>query len=1137
MKRALITVLLITSALWAQEFRSTISGRVLDPVQAVVPGVNITATEIETGAVTKAKSESGGQYTLPFLAPGHYRVVAEAQGFKQYLHDGITVSTNERLSLDIVLEIGQISESVTVNAEAGMVNTASASVGQVVTSAEVDNMPLNGRTPLALASLSFGVTPQGSPVFVRPFDNGRVSSISMGGAPSQSNELLFDGSPNTDATGSSAYSPPMDAVTEVKVEAFQTDAAYGHTGGGTVNMVSKSGTNGFHGSLYEFNQASALAATPFFTNRAGLRKPVTRYNQYGASTSGPVVLPKVFNGRNKLLYFFAFEGIKQPSLLPTTTTVPTAAERTGDFSQLLKINANYQVYDPLTGQQQGSRISRQPFPNNIIPTARINPVANRFLQYYPAPNQPGQVDGQNNYVSNTTTKEDFDNEVGRLDYNSSDMNKMFFSIRHSERRNQADQLFDNFATGKHVLRQNWGTTLDDVLTISPSVVLDTRANWTRYVVTQTRLSEGFDFSTLGFPASLMAASADPLLPNMVLKPYNNLGDVGSLLTPYDSFQVFSSLMKIAGTHTLKAGADLRLARQSNYNFGYSAGQYTFSTNWTRGPLDSSGSAPIGQEMASFLLGLPSSGTFDTNAGQSTQSGYYALFLQDDWRVRPNLTLNLGLRYERDLPTTERYNRVVNGFDPTASLAITAAAQAAYAKNPIPQVPVSAFNPIGGLLFPGSGNRGIYSTPAGNFSPRFGVSWTPSALRGTVLRAGAGMFYFPLGLTGINQTGFNQSTPLVATTNGYLTPNVTLSNPFPNGIMAPTGASLGANTFVGQGVIFFNPSPQSSYSTRWNFDIQRQLKQNMALEVGYTGNHAVHLRIDRNLDYTPAQYLSTTGARDQATIDFLSANLPNPFAGLLPGTTLNGSTVSRSQLLQRFPQFTGVTMQGDTEGSSYFHALQVRLEKRFSAGLQLNLNYQYSRLIDKIDRLNDSDPGLEKRVADEDRPQRVVLNGSYQLPFGKGKAFGSGSGRLVNGIIGGWALSGIYTFQTGAPIAWGDMIYYGGDLQYDARNINRAFDTSQFNTNSKQQLGSDIRTFPTTFSNLHGDNVNNLDFSMLKNIPIHERFRVQYRCEFFNGLNHANFDLPSAAPGKSSFATITKQANQPRVIQMGLRVAW
>ncbi len=1137
MKRAIITAFFIASAVYAQEFRSTISGRVLDQAQAVLPGIGITATQIETGAVTQAKSEPDGQYTLPFLAPGHYRISAEAQGFKHYVRDGITVSTNKRLSLDIILQLGDVTESVTVSAETGMVDTASASVGQVVTSREMENMPLNGRTPLALAGLSFGVTPQGSPVFVRPFDNGRVSDISMGGAPSQTNELLLDGSPNTDAGGSAAYSPPMDAVTELKVEAFQTDAAYGHTGGGTVNVVSKSGSNAFHGSAYEFNQASAFSATPFFTNRAGIKKPVTRYNQYGVSSGGPVIVPKVFNGRDKLLYFFAFEGIKQPSLLPVTTTVPTEAERTGDFSQLLRLNQNYQLYDPLTGQQQGSRVARLPFPNNVIPAGRINSIARKYLDFYPAPNQPGQTDGRNNYISNTVTKESFDNEVGRLDFNASAVHKMFFSMRHSERRNKADQLFENFATGKNVLRQNWGATLDDVVTLSPTVVLDTRVNWTRYVVSQIRLSDGFDFSTLGFPASLMQESGRPVLPRVELSPYNNLGDDGGILTPFDSFQIFSSVVKIFGKHTLKTGVDLRLLRQSSYSYGYSAGRYQFGTNWTRGPLDNAASGPIGQELASFLLGMPTGGSFDNNAGQSAQSGYYALFLQDDWRVKSNLTLNVGLRYEREVPTTERYDRVVNGFDPTATESITAAARAAYARNPIPELPASAFNPLGGLLFAGSDKRGIYSTAAHNFSPRFGFAWTPSALHGTVLRGGVGIFYFNLGLTGINQTGFSQSTPIVPTMNGYLTPNATLSNPFPGGILAPSGSSLGVDTFLGQSVAFYNPSPANAYSTRWNFDIQRQLKQNLAIEVGYTGNHSVHMGVDRSLNFVPAQYLSTSTTRDQATIDRLTANVPNPFAGLLPGTTLNGSTVSRSQLLQQFPQFSNVVMQDNSEGSSYFHAAQMRLEKRFSGGLQMNINYQYSRLIEKMSRLNPSDPGLEKRIAAEDRPHRVVVSGNYELPFGKGKPFGSAAGPVVSRIIGGWVMSGIYTLQSGPPIEWGDVIYYGGALNYNARAIDRVFDTSQFNTNSKQQLASDIRTFPSRFTNLHGDNVNNIDFSLLKNIPIREHLKLQYRCEFFNALNHPVFDVPKVGPANSNFGTISKQANLPRAIQMALRLVW
>lgn len=326
-----IVLLAAPATAWSQEFRSTLGGRVVDAQNAVVPGVKITATKVETGSRSETVSGADGEYSLPFLPPGSYNVVAEAPGFKRYVREGLQVSTNERVPLDIALELGQLAETITVTAEVAMLQTSTASTGQVINSRQIANMPLLGRTPLVLAQLAFGVIPSSDPRFYRPFDNSGPSTFSMGGAPARTNELLIDGAPDTTQNSRVAYNPPVDAVTEVKVETFQADAAYGHTGGGTVNVVMKSGTNSFHGSAYEFNQVSRLAATPFFTNRGGQKKQVTRFNQWGVNLGGPVLIPKVINGRNKLFFFFAYEGLKDSIPAPTLSTVPPPPSATAIF--------------------------------------------------------------------------------------------------------------------------------------------------------------------------------------------------------------------------------------------------------------------------------------------------------------------------------------------------------------------------------------------------------------------------------------------------------------------------------------------------------------------------------------------------------------------------------------------------------------------------------------------------------------------------------------------------------------------------------------------------------------------------------------------------------------------------------------
>ena len=1132
-------LLLFTAA--AQQFRSSITGRVMDPQEAVIPGVKVTATDSATGAVYESVSGAAGQYTLPFLQPGRYKVEAEVSGFKHYIRQNVQLSANDQLGLDIVLEVGIATESVTVTSEAPMLNTTNASTGQVVSSTFIQAFPLNGRSPLSLAQIAFGVVPTADPLFQRPFDNSRISSFSMGGAPDQSNELLLDGAPDTTRDRRSAFSPPVDTVDEVKVETFQVDAAYGNTGGGTVNVVSKSGTNQVHGTVYDFNQVSKTAATDFFVNRAGQKKTNLVYNQFGAAAGGPLWVPRVIDGRNRIFWYFAWEGIKHVNPEPVTTTVPTAAERDGDFSALLAQGQAYQIFDPLTGVVEGSRIRRQPLAGNLIPKARLNPIALKYLPFYPLPNQTGRLDGRDNFLAASTRRENFNSELGRLDFNLSQRHKFFFNYRHNERLQDRGNYFKNVATGNFLNRINWGSTLDDVYTFNPTTVLNTRANWMRFTDGGYRPSLGFDMSTLGFPAALAAASSQPVMPQAAIGGFQTLGTTGTSLTPFDQFQIFSTLNKVAGAHSLHLGADLRLLRESAANLGASSGNYSFSSNWTRGPLDNATAAPIGQELASFLLGLPTGGNYDYASFRTNQSGYLAFFLQDDWKVKRNLTLNLGLRYEKELATTERFDRQVVGFDGATANSVTAAAKRAYAANPVPELPAAQFNPTGGMVFASPSQRGVTSSSSKLFSPRVGFAWTPEGMGSkTVLRGGFGVFYFTQGLVGALQPGYFQSTQLVATLDSFLTPAATLINPFPSGILQPVGNSLGRDTFLGQSAEFYNPNLRMPYSLRWNFTVQHQLGRDTVIEAGYMANHALRLTVNRGLNWIPPQFLSTSPLRDQAVIDRLTANVANPFRNLLPGTSLNGSTVALSQLLRQYAQFSGdngVRLDSDTFGSSYFHSLQMRLEKRLSHGLTWMANYQFSRLIEKRSFLNPSDAAPEKRVASEDRPQRLVVSAVYELPFGRGKAFGASANPVLARIIGGWSLSGAYSYASGAPLDWSEAIYLGGDLQFNPRAVNGAFDTSRFITDSRQQLASHLRTFPSRFGNLRQDGTNNVDMSLLKDTAIRERVKIQFRTDFFNALNHPEFGTPNTAPANSSFGRITAQYNLPRTVQMALKLVW
>lgn len=1179
MKRLLFLCAVMSALTFAQESRGTFSGSVTDSSGAAIANVKVQAVETRTGTKSSVVSETSGAYTIPFLAPGAYELSAEASGFKKFVRQGITLNAGEHPVIDIRLEVGGITESVEVHADAPLLATANPTIGQVITTAEVEDIPVNGRTPMMLDNLALGVISTFEPGPVRPFDNGAPNQISIGGASVRRNEVLLNGAPNAGFGNDMAYSPMQDAVEEVRVNLFDMDASFGHTMGGTVNLVTKQGTNAFHGVANIFNQTSVVDANNFFNNAKGVPRPPYHQNQYGITGGGPVWIPKVWDGRNRLFWFFGYEGMRDsdPANSPletgnpvNLTTVPTAAERKGDFSALLGVpgSNNYTIYDPFNAQQQGTQIARPPFPANIIPQERLNPIALNYLKYFPLPNTAGLADGRQNYVINAVDSDAYDNELGRLDVNATDRNKLSFDVRHNFRKQNKNDFFGNPATGNFLFRMNQGVGIDDVYTIAPTVVAEVRGNWTRYEEHHFSPADGIDPTLLGFPGYIAATAQAPMLPYLVFTNttisagaragFEPLGYNGDGTNYSDSWQLFGQVMKIHGNHTLKVGTDMRQYRWSAFTYGNPSGTYTFCCNssstststFTNNPAVSTASSPIGQDFAAFLLGLPSSGSLDLNAHSTVQSRYFAFFVHDDWRVKSNLTLNIGLRWEHDTPEIERFNRAVDGFDPTATNPITAAATAAYAASPNSLLPVSQFKALGGLTFAGPDNRDVYSTKSAIFSPRFGFAWTPAKLgTKTVLRGGIGVLVDPIQMPQPNQAGYSQSTQMIVTNNSFLTPAATLSDPFPNGFVLPAGSSKGTGTFLGQAISFYNPNIRNPYALRWEFSVQRQLPGQMVLEVAYIGNHGMRQLINRQLDGIPRQYLSTSLVRDNAVIAQLTGTTANPFKGLLPNSTsMNGSSVQLQQLLAPFPQYpvptppqstsNGIVETAANDGSSYYESLNIRLQKRFTDGLTLINNFIWNRLIDRLGYLNDSDPVPEKRISGDSRPFRNVLAATYKLPIGRGRKLNLPS-RWLDALAGGWGLSGVYTLQSGPTLSWGNYIYFGGPLNLVANNPNGpTFDTTRFDSTSTHQLADNIRYFDTQFNNLRRDRTNQLDLSMDKNFRFGERRYLQVRIEAYNVPNHVTFGNPQTNPTSgTAFGTIGSQANTPRRIETGLRLVW
>ena len=1167
---------LFATPLFAQEFRGTIAGVVSDQQGSAVPGAKVSVTEANTGTKVSVSSNSAGEYNAPLLLPGEYQVAVEMQGFKSFVRKGVNLGSGERVVIDVPLQIGEVTTSVEVSEDAPLLNTDSSSLGQAIRTKEVEDLPLNGRTPMVAASLSLGVIGYAQPTLIHPFDAGAASGWSVGGAYQQTSELLINGSPNATWDGRLAYSPPQDAVQEVRVKASDTDAAFGHTAGGTLNQVTKSGTNALHGSLWEFNQPNTLTANDFFLNQAGKPRPVTHLNQYGLTAGGPAVLPK-FNGRNKVFWFFAFEGMKDAQPNPFTTTVPTDGERKGDFSQILTADKTI-LYDPYSAVVSGTTITRTPFPNNQIPQTSkyVSPAAQAYLKLFPLANvTPLRADGLQNYTVAPNTPDNYSNELGRLDINAGSKHRMFFDVRHTDYIQTKNNYFNNIATGSSLFRLNTGVSLDDVYLINASNVINLRLNFTRLNEGHDVPSAGFDATSLGLPSYINANSKYQALPVLTFasSSFQTLGNTGTGADrlPSQSGQIYLTYTTIHGNHTIKTGTDLRQYRLNTFTAGNSSGTFSFSANsYVRQSSTASSTTAFGQDLASFYMGLPTSGSYDINTFGSWYSYYGAGFVQDDWRVKRNLTLNLGIRFDRDGSYNEKYGRTVNGFDTTTVSPLSAAATAAYAKSPIPQLPASAFQVVGGLSFPKG--TAVYDSTSHLVSPRFGFAWTPERLKGrTVFRGSFGMFVSPVTIARMdvngkfsttpntNQQGFSQTTSMVPSNNNFASPAATLDSPYPGGFLSASGASAGLLTFAGQNVTFMSPQMKNPYSLRWTFGFQHALTNNLKLEAVYIGNHSLHLPINfTQLNGIPQKFLSTLTVRD-ANQAYLTGTAANPFLGLQTSTGTSAST-NAAQLLARFPQFPvgdsatgwngsgGVLEQNRSVGSSYFNSFNMQIQERATRGLTFTLNYIYSKLIERMTWLNASDPLPEKRISSIDHPHRVVLSANYDLPVGKGRPFAIRS-RAIDSVVGGWSLNTVYTYQVGAPINWnngsttspGDYVYSGAPIVLNNRLADpgsTAFNIAAFDTRAANAFNYHLRTFPTMIAALRQDGINQFDTSLLKKVTLTEKSYVQIRFEAFNTMNHPVFPAPNTTANNALFGTISgAQANRPRSAQIGLRVVF
>ncbi len=1141
--------------LLAQEARGTILGTVRDASGGVIPGATVTITNVSMGTEVSLVTNEVGIFQAPYLIPGSYRVSAELSGFKKAARE-IELRIADRLEVDLSLEAGTAVETVNVTADTPLLETTNASLGNVVDSRRISQLPTPHGDPDALIGLAAGVTYTGSARLDRPFEPTHIVGYAMDGTRGNRSDLTIDGVPSTATANAgeviASYVPPADIVQEFKVQTATFDAASGNTEGGVTNLMIKSGTNALKGTIYVAKTPKSLFANDFFANANNIPLSDFDYNRYGGMAGGPIVLPG-YNGRGKTFFMYGFEGIHESRPRNNgTPTVPTEKMRNGDFSELLALGPQYQIYNPFTRRAVGNgRFQQDPFPGNIIPQNLINPVARAALEFFGRPTTPGNPDGTSNFQNPSLPEEiKYANNTIRIDHNLTDKQRMYGRVSWYDRNSNYNNYFNNLATGewfKFISRQ---VALDHVYVLTPSTVLNMRYgyNWFVRGTSSNPANHGFDLTSLGFPASYNAAIPDDIrrFPRFDITGYQGTG-IGGEERPNETHSFIATLNKNIGAHSFRTGVEFRQYRETNTFFANNqTGQFNFDSTWTRGPLDNSAAAPgqLGQSFASFLLGLPSSGFVARAAGYDEKSQNWGVYLQDDWRVGSRLTVNLGVRYEYETPLVELNDRSVRGFDATAVQAIEAAARARYALNPTPEVPVSAFNVRGGLTFAGVGGQPstLYETPKNNFMPRVGMTFKLNDR--TVVRGGYGMFYGFLGQRrgDVIQSGFSANTNIIPSLDNGLTFISTLSNPFPNGIQEPVGNALGIETFLGQSITFFDPNPKTPRTQRWQVGIQRELPGRWMVEASYVGNHGSQLQTSRNLNATPLEFLSTSPTRDQATINYLGQNVPNPFFGLLPSTAagaLQGQNIARERLLRAYPQFDAVNTTTN-EGWSWYHALQVNLNRRFAGGYTLSSSYTFSKFTEAVEFLNAADPEPWEGISSVDSPHRFTLNGIVELPFGRGRRFGADVNPVLNVFIGGWQLSGIYTYQTGLPIGFGNIIFTGNidDIALPAseRTVARWFNTDAgFNRVAAQQLASNVRTFPPRLENVRADNINNVDLSLVKNTSIAGR-TLELKFESLNALNHPLFPGAQSNPTAANFGQITAstQLNYARRTQVSVK---
>lgn len=1143
-------------------------GTLTDPSGGAVPDTTLVLKNIATAAKNSTVTNNSGFYQFLNIPPGNYRIEVHKEGFKTLSQGPYRLQVEGSLRINLRLQVGSSSQTITVSAATPLIQAETSSLGAVIDERETNELPLNGRNPMALTALVPGVVPQtGSQGNANGQNIFAFGNIQIGGGFANQSAVFIDGAPaNVAYSNTVALIPTQDSISQFKVDTNNLTANYGHLAGGVINFVTKSGTDQLHGAAWEYLRNRTLNANTFFSNRAGTPRPPFTQNQYGFNLGGPVFVPHVYDGRNRTFFFVDWEGFALRQGETFVETVPTAAELGGDLSGL---PGTPQLYDPLTTCKNPAGCAgglayggRMPIPGNNLanaPLSKMNPTSLAYAKaFFPPPNTPSST-GTNNFTRNASIGGNNYETVVHVDHNPSE--KQHISGRYSYWTNTnlpidplgtgicQDRCGEKFSTNSFVL--------SDTYSASSKTMWNMHISYLRFTYNRRPLLSSFNFASLGPGWGALAPDIQypgpPVFSIAGFDTNNTFGSAGAdgvILNYDDSYRIAASLTKLFEKHTLTVGGELR---RETYNQGQSndnAGAFNFDNAFTSANANTNDG---GAGLASFLLGYPSGGSFTTFIRVAATKWYPALYLTDAWRVTHNLTLHLGARWEDDYPWTERHNNL-SYFDTTAT-------------NPL----LSAAGITG---YPGSAevvdsstrrSRSALNNMAKQFSPRIGLTYQP--MQNTVFSAGYGILWVPedASFQGVPTSDpiNNLNTFYNPSTDSGFTPANSIDNPAPGGIPPAPGRNGFQPILLGTALSSVFPDNPRAYMQQWNASVQQQFGSSVMIDVAYAAAKGTHL---------PFWNLSLNALPDGDLglgVNALQQAIPNPFYGVInPAYTLGAPTIPANQLLRKYPQYSDVGIAAAGAGGSTYNALQFKAQKRFPGGGQLAVAYTFAKLISNTDTqtawleptiagayggfVDPNRPSLEKSLSSNNVANRLVFVYIYDIPVGRRQRFLGGVSRPLNAVIGGWGLEGVTTFQSGYPLGLtvsNNLNAFIGDSQRpdvapgcnkkesggSTSRINEWFNTACFTQPAQLTFGTESRNDPQ----LTAAGIANWDASVFKTffLDSSERVNVQFRAEFFNLFNRVQFGYPGTILGTSNFGVVSSQLNNPRLVQFALRLGF